>query len=125
MAEAARLGATERDQKAREALSCARRLRRERLPLATALAPTLEAGAANLIGDHERAISELRRALVCFEELETMLIASGVKRCLGEAIGGDEGAALVAGADSWMAEQGVVNPARLAALLVPGWRHPG
>ena len=33
----------------------------------------------------------------------------------------DEGAALIAQADAWYAAQGVKDPARMTALLVPGW----
>ena len=50
--------------------------------------------------------------------------ASGVDRVqtvrqLGLLVKGDEGAALVSTADSWMTGQGVVNPARLARTLTP------
>jgi hypothetical protein len=36
-------------------------------------------------------------------------------------VGGDEGAALVAEANRWAAEQGIKNPARMFAVFAPGF----
>ena len=44
---------------------------------------------------------------------------------LGELVGGSEGADLTAAGQLWMASEGVRNPARMTAALLPGWRHPG
>ena len=112
--------ALERSRYAREARRYARKLRRLRLPLARAFEPLLEAGAANLRGEDERSVAALRRAVEVLSKLESLLLASAARRRLGEILGGAEGATLVGVADSWMESQGVKNPARMSAMIVPG-----
>jgi hypothetical protein len=36
-------------------------------------------------------------------------------------LGGDEGRALIEQADSWMTQQSIRDPARMAAAMVPGF----
>ncbi len=49
------------------------------------------------------------------------LCSAAAQRVRGQLVGGDEGRAAVAAADRWMAAQGIRNPARLTALLAPGF----
>ena len=70
----------------------------------------------------ERAITLLRSAVSGFDAAEMALYGAAARRCLGGAIGGDEGASLIRTADEWMASQTVRNPARLTAMLAPGFR---
>ena len=129
--------ATDRSARARwlaEVHALVRQLERQRLPLAHNLARLLEAGASFVEGNLPRTVAALRRALADLEASETMLYATAARRRLGETLGalasgspglaGDEGMALIAQADAWYSKQGVKNPARMTAMLVPGWPHP-
>jgi hypothetical protein len=49
------------------------------------------------------------------------LFAAAARRRLGQLLGGNCGQALIAQADAWMAGQGIVNPARMTAMLAPGF----
>jgi hypothetical protein len=101
-----------------------KKIRRIRVPLASAFTSLLEAGAANLAGETEACETSLRQAVAELEGLATMLYACAAKRRLGELIGGRAGKELVSAANTWMTGQGVKRPARLTALLVPGWPYP-
>ncbi len=124
LARAAELPLQQRQPHLRLARKLARKLRRERLPLARAWAPMIEACAAQLAGDTAQAIDGLRAALSALHELETRLYENAVRSRLGQLVGGDEGAALEQQAQAWFTEQGVQNPARIIVMLVPGWPHP-
>jgi hypothetical protein len=121
---AAASAASGRRDGARAARALAGRLRRLRLPLARAWAPLIEAGAARVEGDDERAVRGLRAAVAALGELEVQCYAHAARARLGALLGGDEGAALRAAASTYFAAEGVASPARLEALLVPGWPHP-
>ena len=45
--------------------------------------------------------------------------ADPMRRRLGEILGGEEGRAQVERADSWMRQQGIQNPARMADVFAP------
>jgi hypothetical protein len=49
------------------------------------------------------------------------LYAAAARYRRGKLLGGDAGRALEDAARSWMAGQGVVNPARMVALHAPGF----
>ncbi len=103
----------------RDADAAARKLDRERAPIAASLAMLLRAGLAGLQGDQEGAAALLGAAGTAFERLEMALWMSAARRQLGVLRGGAEGAALTAGADAWMTTQGIKAPARMAAFLAP------
>ena len=115
---------TDRADAARVARAHARSLERERVPIGRALAVMNRAGAAQLAGETERAVAQLRLAVATFDAGETLLHAAVARRRLGEMLGGDEGSALVATAHEWFGRQGVRNPARVTAQLAPGWPEP-
>jgi hypothetical protein len=50
-----------------------------------------------------------------------MLYAAAARWQRGRILGGEEGRALVVSAERWMTEQGIVNKARMAAMLAPGF----
>ena len=93
------------------ALADARRLEKEQMRWATALARLLRAGVAKLDGDDAGADKLLGEAVVDLEALDMHLYAQGARRARGE----------VAAVDAWMAKQHVRNPLRMGALLVPGF----
>jgi hypothetical protein len=49
--------------------------------------------------------------------------AAAARRHLGTLVGGDEGCDLIARADAWMIDQGISNPARMAAGITPGFNQ--
>jgi hypothetical protein len=99
----------------------ARQLERESVPWAAAFARLIRAGAAACRGDAASAAAGLAQAAVALDALDMALYAAAARRRLGRLHGGDEGRALVASADAWMASQHIANPARMTALLVPGF----
>ena len=103
----------------------ARRLEREKTPLSVASARAVLAGVAQVRGDTPRALEQYSAAVSAFEALDMRLIAAAARRRLGEILGGDEGTALVAEADTWMMRQGIKNPTRMTALFSPVGRKLG
>jgi eukaryotic-like serine/threonine-protein kinase len=106
---------------------CARdagQLAGEKLPHAVALAELLRAGAAVLRRDQDSAMSHLGQAARLFEAADMALHTVVSRRCLGAIMGGAKGRELGARADRWMQGQGIVAPARIAAMLAPGCALP-
>ncbi len=98
----------------------ARRLARERNPWAWPMARVIRAALCASAGQYEVAEALLGTAVDEFEAFDMRLFASAARRRRGELCGGKRGAALIADADSSMANQGVADHDRLAALHVPG-----
>jgi hypothetical protein len=99
----------------------ARRIERRRLPRLNPLATLIRAGLANLHGKREEAVSLLEAAEKGLEASDMELYAAAARRQRGTLMGGEGGQTLVASADAWMAGQDIRNPARIAAMLVPGF----
>jgi hypothetical protein len=99
----------------------ARQLERERVPWAAAFARLIRAGVAACRGDAAGAAARLAEAALALDGLDMALYAAAARRRLGRLRGGAEGRGLVASAEAWMAGQQVANPARMTALLVPGF----
>jgi hypothetical protein len=108
----------------RETRALARSLARESMPMGAWSAALLRAGAAHLAGDRDAAEHALRAAVALLDRGETQLFAMAARRQLGVLTAGDAGAALIHTADEWMRGEGCVQPARIAAMLVPGWPYP-
>lgn len=105
----------------RRAEVSARRLDRERVPWASAMAGLIRAGSASVRGDLDRAARLLKEAVLRADASDVGLFAAAGRRHLGRLLGGDEGRALIEQADSWMTHQSIRDPARMAAAMVPGF----
>jgi hypothetical protein len=110
----------ERDAWLRTAERDARAIEREGLHWADPLADLLRAGIASVRGDRQAAAERLRRAEAALESADMALYAAVARRRRGEMLGDAEGRALVDAADIAMRNQKIRDPARIAAMLVPG-----
>jgi serine/threonine protein kinase len=99
----------------------ARRLRRERMPWAVALAQYVGAAIAFARGNAAISGELLADAAERFDALDMPLCAAATRRRLGQLLEGEEGKTLIAQADSWMSSQQIRNPTRMTALLAPGF----
>jgi hypothetical protein len=99
----------------------ARHLDRQRLPWTSAYATLIKAAVASVRGDAHRADELLADATERFEAVDMPLHAASTRRQLGRLRGGDTGRELMARADAWMRGEAIVNPARMAACLAPGF----
>ncbi len=88
-----------------------------------AMGMTAEAGVDWLSpgADRTKALADLGKAIVLAEKAGAGLLAESARRWLGEHTGGERGEELRARSDSWMADQGVKNPIRLAEMVAPGF----
>ena len=99
----------------------ARRLERERMPWADALARLIRAGVAAAQLDRSTALALVNAATAGFEAAHMGLFAAAARRRQGELLGGAEGRPLIDQADAWMMRQLIDNPRRMAALHAPGF----
>src|SRR5262249_13777135 len=83
-------------------------------------APFAAAIRAGLARDSEDRRRELTAALRGFEDAHMMLYAHACRDRLAAVIGASEGAELRASAAAWFATQGIRDPARIVAMLLPG-----
>jgi hypothetical protein len=97
----------------------ARRLNREGMAWSRALSIPIRAGVAAARGDKSRAVTLYAQAVTSLEAVDMNLHAAASRRRLGEILGGDEGRAQIQTADSWMNQQGILNPARMADVFAP------
>ncbi len=88
---------------------------------AAAFAATIQAAVQQQRGDRVGAVGWLREAAAGFARVSMALHAQAVRRRLGQLLGGDEGRALVQAADAFITAQAIVEPARMAAMLAPGF----
>jgi tetratricopeptide (TPR) repeat protein len=99
----------------------ARRLSRRKLPLTTALAGLLRAGVAAQRGKTDEAVTQLEEAINSLDAADTRLYSAAARRRLGVLVGGDAGEAHLAAGNAFMEAQGVKDPERMTAMLVPGF----
>jgi serine/threonine protein kinase/tetratricopeptide (TPR) repeat protein len=100
-----------------DARRLARQIAGERLAWCTPLAGLIRAGASA----PDAARRELSTAIQQLERADMALHAAAARRCLGQLTGGDEGASMIAESDDWMRAESIQEPARMAALVVPGF----
>jgi hypothetical protein len=99
----------------------ARRLRRERIAWAEALAQLVCAGVAMGRHDAGGARQLLEDAAGRLEAAGLRLHAAAARRRLGERVAGSQGHRLVEQAETWMKGQNIRRPDRMTALLAPGF----
>ena len=122
----ARLLLVVKDPNARKhAAQLARKLEAEQLGYTSVDAALIGAGLAVQEKDGESAASQLRAAIATADANHLLLHACCARRRLGELIGADEGDSLIAEADTTMANEGIVNPQRMAAVITPGFGERG
>lgn len=114
-------GAGDREALQRRVLAMARKLDGEHLDYTTVWAHMLRAAVRAQRGRHTEAIAELEDAAVVARRGDMALFAAAIRRRRGQLIGGHEGAMMIANADEWMRARGVRNPARMAAMWMPGF----
>ncbi len=98
----------------------AARLEREGLAWASAQARMIRAGLASLQGRRDRVASHLREARDLFVESDMGVCAAVAGWRLGEALGGQEGRALVEQSDGDLRARSIRRPDRVIALFAPG-----
>ena len=118
---AASATAAQREARLAFAKRCVRRLDKERSDYARVAAGLLRAGLAVQRGASDEAIDYLAATGALAEKRELKLHVEVARRRRGQLLGGDEGGALIAAADSWMASEGVVAPSRLVGVIAPGF----
>jgi hypothetical protein len=96
----------------------AARLRRENTAWSNSLACLLSAGVHALEGHSAIACTRLADAAAGFDLAHMKLYAAVARRRRGELAHDDS---LRRRADEWMADQGIVNPARITRLIAPGF----
>jgi eukaryotic-like serine/threonine-protein kinase len=112
-------GVANRQARIAEVIRLARALERERMAWTAPLAALVRAGAAAARGDRARAIVHMRSAVEKAEGADMLLHAAVARLRLGTLVGGAEGEILVHNARSWMSDQGIVRPERIAAMISP------
>jgi eukaryotic-like serine/threonine-protein kinase len=103
-----------------EAERLAGKLAREHMAWIRPLECIIRAGVASALGDRALACRWLREALEHANAADMAMHSAAIRHQLGSVLGGEEGRKLAALSDEDMKRQGVGNPARLAAMLVPG-----
>jgi tetratricopeptide (TPR) repeat protein len=117
----ARARPSERRGLCREVEQDAGRLVKEQRPWLDPLVVLLRAGVAATQGDTVKAEGLLQHAAIGLDGAHMALYAAAARWQRGRLLGGDAGQAIVVAAERWMGEQGIVNRARMAAMLAPGF----
>ncbi|HSD89593.1 MAG TPA: hypothetical protein VLB44_18810, partial [Kofleriaceae bacterium] len=93
---------------------------RGNVPLVRHCAHLCDAMIADVDGDTEKAVGAYRDAIVGLEQADAHLFVHAARHRLGRLIGGDEGAAMCTQVTTWLEREGVRNPARMLAMMLPG-----
>ncbi len=99
----------------------AKKLAKEKLPIADGQVACIKTYIAYLEGDKDSAVRSLQGFVTLLEASQCNLFTAANKRHLGRLLGGDEGRTLVAQADETMRQEGIVKADRIAAMLGPGF----
>ena len=103
----------------REAAAAARRLEREGVPYATALATMIRGRIASSRGKVRMAIACHRRAEEAFHSLKMPLCEAAIQFRLAKLLPAGQGDALIRRASGWFESQQVKDPAAMARMIVP------
>jgi hypothetical protein len=95
-------------------------LERSRLNWGKALAGLIRASVSATAGETAKSIDQLIRVERDLSQADMMLHLAVARRRRGELVGGSEGRALISDAETWMTNQGIVNPPQYTAMLLPG-----
>jgi eukaryotic-like serine/threonine-protein kinase len=104
----------------REARRIGRRLAREGMPWTEALSSLATAAVQNAAGQRAAAAASLENAIHRAVIADMALFAWAARHRLGLLVGGTDGVKRVRDAEDAIRAQGVVVPARFAAMLLPG-----
>jgi hypothetical protein len=108
-----------------EAVAAARRLAEERMEWSTALAKLVQAGALRVKGaPQEQVMERLRDAERGFNAVGMGLHGAVARLSLGQLMEGEKGHGMKREAELWMSAQGVKDPAKICAMLAPGFARP-
>ena len=102
-----------------EATRAARRIDREKTVWGAAFARLILAGIADLRGEAARSAALYDDAARSADAVEMAFVAAVARRSRGLVLGGEEGKALVAGAEAWMQRATVKVPDKMAATVAP------
>ena len=102
-------------------LKMARSLDREGEVWTSSAAARLRAGVAFIQGDRQRSMALLRDAERLTVEAGMLQFLASLRYVLGSLTGGEEGQRLRRLAQDWMEAQPIADPARFAAMHVPGF----
>jgi eukaryotic-like serine/threonine-protein kinase len=119
-AAAAPAGSPRRKQALADARKHARPLRRSRRELVRASAGIIEGAAAELEGKTDQALAIFRATHDVLAAHQTDLFVHPLRDRIGRLVGGDEGAAMIAGTAAWLAAQQVREPDTMLQMLLPG-----
>ena len=103
------------------AASDAKAIERERMEWSQPVAELIQAACSHARGDRARAVTLLRRAAAGFDGASMALHATVARSRLAQLVGGGEGESLSRDAAAWMAQEGVVAPERMIAMMAPGF----
>jgi serine/threonine protein kinase/tetratricopeptide (TPR) repeat protein len=98
----------------------ARAIAGERMEWSKPLADLIHAACARARGDAAATRRHLEEAVAGFEGCDMQLHRMVARAALGVALGGEEGARMLEEASAWLAGEGVVSRAKMAATLGPG-----
>ena len=109
-----------------DARRAVRRLEREGMPWATALAAVVTAAVENACGDRTGAVAALRRAIEAAEAVGMGMHVAAARYRLGHLVGGQDGSALLQSAMGALEAEGIRNASRWVAIYLPGtWETAG
>jgi hypothetical protein len=98
-----------------------RRLRRERVKWADALADMLAAGICSVQRDHDATVAHLQAAAKQFNEVQMKLFCASAHLHLEQLLEGDADERRQHSGSAAMTELGIENPSRMANAIVPGF----
>jgi hypothetical protein len=107
----------------RRASRDAARLDSENTPWVEPLAQSVHAGVSAARGRFGEAAALLVHAESGFKAADMTMFAAAALRCRGELLDGEPGRELREAADQLMRQQGIADPASMAAMLVPVYRN--
>ncbi len=115
------LTASQEPARLRHVTRMARQLERESVGFARVYAHLLFAAVAKQRGQDTVCAARLREAIRLSAQNDMAFHLAAARRRLGQLLGGQEGNALLAESDAWMAKEGIVNAERMCEVVAPGF----